>query len=289
MRKNLAESVRVRLLNIAKVQDVDFNQILVHFALERILYRMSQSEHADHFLLKGALLFNIWYNMQHRATRDADLLGFGPSDLDSIAQTFREIASFETEDGITFDPTSVKVDEIRKGAGYAGARVLITAEIAKAQCKTQIDIGFGDAVTPGPLNAVYPVLIDEFPAPTLRIYPVHTVVAEKLHAIVFLGMTNSRLKDYFDLSILLERETLDTIVLAKAITATFARRGTRIPPTLPTGLSDEFSFDKTRQAVWSSFLKKNGLKQTDLYDIVANLRGILQPVLITAREMEKTV
>ena len=154
---NVAASVRARLLNVAKTQGVDFNQVLVRFALERILYRLCQSEHADRFLLKGALLFTLWYDMPHRATRDADLLGFGASDLDSVAQTFRDIASVMVDDGIVFDPASVVAEEIRKDAGYAGARILISGELAKARCKTQIDIGFGDAVVPGPDDAEYPV------------------------------------------------------------------------------------------------------------------------------------
>jgi len=191
--KDLAASVRARLLNIAKAQGADFNQVLVRFALERILYRLSQSAHADRFLLKGALLFTLWYDMPHRATRDADLLEFGASDLESIAQTFRDITSVDVNDGITFDPASVTVQEIRKEAGYAGARVLIAGEIARARCKTQIDVGFGDAVTPGPVDAIFPVLIDDLPAPHLRTYPVYTVISEKLHAIALLGMTNSRL------------------------------------------------------------------------------------------------
>lgn len=230
MNKNHAASVRARLLNVAKGQRVDFNQVLVRFALERILYRMSRSAYADRFLLKGALLFALWYDMPHRATRDADLLGFGPSDLESIARTFRDIASVEVQDGIVFDPSSVTVNEIRKNAGYAGAQVLIAGELAKARCKTQIDIGFGDAVTPGPIEATYPVLLDDLPAPRLRTYPVYTVIAEKLHAIALLGMTNSRLKDYLDLSVLLERETLDAEILARAIAATFSRRGMAVPP-----------------------------------------------------------
>ena len=282
MKKNLAASVRARLLNVANAQGVDFNQMLVRFALERILYRMSQSAHADRFLLKGALLFTLWYDMPHRATRDVDLLGFGPSDLKSIAQTFRDIASVEVDDGITFDPTSVIVDEIRKDAGYAGARVLIAGEIAKARCKTQIDIGFGDVVTPGPIDAVYPVLIDDFPAPQLRTYPVYTVIAEKLHAIASLGMTNSRLKDYLDLSVLLDRETLDAEILAVAIAATFARRGMAVPTSLPVGLSDEFATDSSRQALWHAFLKKNELAQQALSDIVATLRSALEPALLSA-------
>lgn len=282
MSKNIAASVRARLLNLAKAQGVDFNQVLVRFALERILYRLSQSAHADRFLLKGALLFTLWYDMPHRPTRDADLLGFGPSDLDSIAQTFRDIASVDVDDGMVFDPASVTAEEIRKDAGYAGARVLISGEIAKARCKTQIDIGFGDAVTPGPVDATYPVLINDLPAPRLRTYPVYTVIAEKLHAIALLGMTNSRLKDYLDLSVLLDRETLDPETLAGAIAATFIRRGMAVPASLPVGLTDEFSGDVTRQALWHAFLKKNELAQQALPNIVAMLRAALEPALLRA-------
>ncbi|MDE2422589.1 MAG: nucleotidyl transferase AbiEii/AbiGii toxin family protein [Betaproteobacteria bacterium] len=288
MNGNLAASVRARLLNLAKVQGSDFNQVLVRFALERILYRLSQSAYADHFLLKGALLFTLWYDMPHRTTRDADLLGFGPSDLESITRTFREIASVEVEDGIIFDPASVSVEEIRKDAGYAGARVLITGEIAKARCKTQIDIGFGDAVTPDPVHTVYPVLIEGLPAPQVRIYPVYTVISEKLHAIALLGMTNSRLKDYLDLWVLLEREALNANTLAQAIAATFIRRSMPVPMVLPTGLSDEFANDPSRQAMWNAFLKKNEIAMTPLIDVVVKLRGVLEPAIAQARTFSNT-
>ncbi len=282
MGSNLAASVRARLLNIAKADKTDFNQILVRYALERFLYRLSQSAHAERFLLKGAMLFNLWYAMAHRPTRDADLLGFGPSDLDSIGQTFRDIASVVADDGIVFDPASVSVQEIRKAAGYAGARVIVSAELARARCKTQIDIGFGDAVTPGPVDVVYPVLIADFPAPHLRTYPVYTVIAEKLHAIEMLGMTNSRLKDYCDLSVLLEREDLDPAILAKAIAATFTRRGTALPAELPIGLTDEFANDASRQTLWTAFLRKNELTAVPLQDVVSAMRLKLQQGLAQA-------
>lgn len=276
---NLAASVRARLLNVAKAQGVDFNQVLVRFALERILYRLTQSEHAERFLLKGALLFTLWYDMPHRATRDADLLGFGPSDLASVAETFRDIAAVVVDDGIAFDPASVTVEEIRKEAGYGGVRVTIAGELAKARCKTQIDIGFGDAVTPEPVDSVYPVLLDDLPAPRLRAYPTYTVIAEKLHAIALLGMTNSRLKDYFDLSVLLERETLDTDLLAQAIKATFERRVMSVPAAVPIGLTDEFAHDSSRQSLWLAFLKKNELPPEPLPAIVDRLRSALAPAL----------
>jgi len=276
---NVAASVRARLLNIAKAQGVDFNQVLVRFALERILYRLTQSQHADRFLLKGALLFTLWYDMPHRATRDADLLGFGASDLTSVAETFRDIAAVAVDDGIAFDPASVTVEEIRKEAGYGGVRVIIAGELAKARCKTQIDVGFGDAVTPAPVDSVYPVLLEDLPAPRLRAYPTYTVIAEKLHAIALLGMTNSRLKDYFDLSVLLERETLDTDLLAQAIKATFERRGMSVPDVVPVGLTDEFAHDSSRQSLWLAFLKTNELPPETLHVIVDRVRSVLAPAL----------
>ena len=275
---DLAASVRARLLNIAKTEGSDFNQVLVRFALERILYRLTRSPHADRFVLKGALLFTLWYDMPHRATRDVDLLGFGASDLASITQVFRGIASIAVDDGIVFDPNSVIVEEIRKEAGYGGVRVIVAGELANARCRTQIDIGFGDAVTPGPVDSVYPVLLDDLPAPRLQAYPIYTVVAEKLHAIALLGMTNSRVKDYFDLSVMLERETLDDGLLAQAITATFERRGIAVPAELPVGLTDEFANDASRQALWNAFAKKNGLEVEPLDVTVIRLRKAFEHV-----------
>ena len=274
---NAAVSVRARLLNMAKAQGVDFNQVLVRFALERMLYRLTRSPYADRFVLKGALLFTLWYDMPHRATRDADLLGFGDGDPAAVAQVFREIAAITDDDGILFDPASVTVEEIRKDAGYGGVRVIIAGELARARCKTQIDIGFGDAITPAPVDSFYPVLLEGMPAPRLRTYPTYTVIAEKLHAIALLGMTNSRLKDYYDLSVLLEREILDTGLMARAIQATFERRGMTVPEALPVGLTDEFARDTSRQALWLAFLKKNELPPEPLSAIVNRLSKALAP------------
>lgn len=282
MTQDLAASVRARLLNLAKAEQTDFNAVLMRYALERFLYRLGQSDHAEHFVLKGAMLFNLWYAMPHRPTRDVDLLGFGPSDLESIAQAFRQIVSVSAADGMVFDAASVSVQEIRKNAGYAGARVLVSTELARARCKVQVDIGFGDAVTPGPVSATYPVLMADFAAPQLRTYPVYTVVAEKLHAMTLLGMTNSRLKDYLDLWVLLGHEALDPGILATAIAATFSRRAAALSVELPIGLSDEFANDASRQALWAAFLKKNDLAIMPLVGVVSALRAKLHPALAQA-------
>lgn len=281
MKNNLGASIRARLLNKARTDGVDFNQILVRFALERFLYRISQSAHSAFYVLKGALLFTLWYDMPHRATRDADFLGFGASDLESIRNAFREIASIEVPDGIEFDPDSIMVEEIRKEAGYAGVRVLIGATLDGARCKTQVDIGFGDAVTPGPVQADYPTLIDDLPAPKLHTYPIYTVVAEKFHAIALLGMANSRLKDYFDLYVIFSRENLNIKTLTQAVNATFTRRGMDVPSAMPRGLTEEFANDASRQSIWAAFLRKNGLTVAPLQEIVAKLRSEFEKILVS--------
>ena len=286
MTRDRAASVRARLLNVAKATGTDFNLVLVRFALERLLFRLSTSAHSDRFVLKGALLFTLWYDLPHRATRDADLLGFGPSDTGSMAGVFRDIASVAVDDGIVFDPASVRVGVIRKDAGYGGVRVTLNGKLANARCVAQVDVGFGDAVTPGPTDAVYPVLLDDLPAPRLRTYPVYTVVAEKLHAIVVLGMVNSRLKDYLDLVVIMEREALDEPTLALAIAATFQRRGTALPNAPPLGLSDEFALDPTRIALWQSLLKKNNIVHRPLVDVVTVLRVALWPAVVQAGALQ---
>lgn len=286
MTRDRAASVRARLLNVAKATGTDFNLVLIRFALERLLFRLSTSAHSDRFVLKGALLFTLWYDLPHRATRDADLLGFGPSDTGSMASVFRDIASVAADDGIVFDPASVRVGVIRKDAGYVGVRVTLNGKLANARCVAQVDVGFGDAVTPGPTDAVYPVLLDDLPAPRLRTYPVYTVVAEKLHAIVVLGMVNSRLKDYLDLVVIMEREALDEPTLALAIAATFQRRGTALPNAPPVGLSDEFALDPTRIALWQSLLKKNDIVHRPLVDVVTVLRVALWPAVVQAGALQ---
>lgn len=276
MTRNLAASVRARLKLRADATKEEFNLTLTHYGLERLLYRLSVSQHADTFLLKGALLFSLWYDHPHRPTRDADLLAFGPSDIDTLVKTFREICAVACEDGIVFDAAAIKGAEIRKSTGYGGVRIDIPATLDGARIALQVDIGFGDAVTPAPEDIRYPVLLDDLPAPQLRAYPKHTVIAEKFHAICLLGMTNTRMKDYFDLDVLMQERTLDAGELRRAIDATFARRQMGIPTELPSGLSEAFASDPSKRTQWKAFLQKNRLASVDLSALIARLRTNLQ-------------
>jgi hypothetical protein len=229
MTGNLAASILARLLTLAKQRGDDYNLLLNRFGMERLLARVSTSPHADRFLLKGALLFALWYDTPHRPTKDADLLGFGPDDEANLIATFRDIAAMDLGDGIVFDSDSVKADAIHEDNTYGGTRITLVARIGSARCTLQIDVGFGDAVTPGPQTVAYPTLLGDFPAPTLRVYPVYTAIAEKYQAMVMLGQANSRMKDFFDLAVIARRTALDGATLAAAIAATFTRRQTALP------------------------------------------------------------
>ena len=276
---NLGASVRARLLDRARAEKTEFGLMLTRFALERLLYRLSISSHRDQFLLKGALLFDLWFHEPHRPTRDADFLGFGPADLPSLETVFREICAIQVEDGIAFDPVSVKATEIRKDANYAGVRVTLLGLLDRARCPVQADIGFGDAVTPAPEETDYPVLLDDLPAPKLRVYPRYTVIAEKYEAIASLGIANSRMKDFFDLWVLTRHSELDTEILRRAITATFARRGTSLPTATPIGLSGEFADDPTKQTQWRAFITRNQLRAGTLQEVVRHLREQFETIL----------
>ena len=277
MTGNLSASILARLLTLAKQRGDDYNLLLNRFGMERLLARVSMSPHADRFLLKGALLFALWYDTPHRPTRDADLLGFGPDDEANLIATFRDIAAMDLGDGIVFAPDSVKADAIREDNTYGGTRITLVARIGSARCALQIDVGFGDAVTPGPQTVAYPTLLGDFPAPTLRVYPVYTVIAEKYQAMVMLGQANSRMKDFFDLAVIARRTVLDGATLAAAIAATFSRRQTALPTERPLALTQQFSEDAAKLRQWQAFLNKNRIEAASLGDTVALLDNLLWP------------
>lgn len=277
--RNIAASVRAKLLNKARADKRDFSLVLTRYALERLLYRLSISEHADHFLLKGALLFDLWFDVPFRPTRDMDLLGFGLAEEPHLIAAFTDLCALEVEDGIRFDAHSIRAEEIRKEANYAGIRVTLLGWVDGARCPVQVDVGYGDAVTPGPEAVEYPVMLDEFPGPRLRVYPRYSVVAEKLEAMITLGVANSRMKDYFDLWVLARHSDFEGEVLRQAIGATLSRRSTDVPTNVPFGLTEAFAIDPQKQVQWQGFLKKNRLEALTLEQIVADLREFLMPPL----------
>lgn len=282
--KNVAASVRARLLDLARRSGRDFQLLLTNYALERLLYRLSVSPHRDRFVLKGALLFTVWLDDPFRPTRDLDLLGHGDAETAAIAAVFREILSQTVPgDGLVFDVGGVEATVIREDARYGGIRIETTATLERARVPMRIDIGFGDVVTPRPTEIDYPTLLDA-PAPHLRAYPRETVVAEKLEAIVSLGFPNSRMKDFYDLAMIARHFEFEGDVLVAAVKATFERRTTGVPVTTPDGLSDEFVAMTETQTRWRSFLARDRLAMDapDFGQCVEEIRRFLLPILAAA-------
>lgn len=284
----LAQSIKQRLLNYARQRGEVFIIVLVRFTIERLLYRLTQSPHADQFVLKGAMLFAAWADKPHRPTQDVDLLGFGDPSMDRLATIFRTVCATEVEpDGLVFDAESVSVESIREAAMYDGLRVRIAASLGTARLPIQVDVGFGDAITPGPQAMVFGPILD-LPAPHIRAYPPETVVAEKLDAIIVRGMANSRMKDYFDLWTLSRTMTFLLGMLREAAQATAKRRGTPIPASLPIGLSDDFAEDGAKQQQWAAFIRRMGDRdQTPtLSEIATQIRVFLEPVVLPSDHLD---
>ncbi len=278
--RNVAASVRQRLLNLSRAEGEDYQKVLLRYAIERLLYRLSRSSHHRRFVLKGATLFTLWSDAPHRSTQDLDLWSRGESSVATLEESFREICSTPVEDdGIEFSAETVRGSEIRIEDEYLGVRLRFLAHIATARIPIQVDVGFGDVIRPRPKTVQFPVLL-EFPGAHLLAYPRETVVAEKFHAMVTLGMGNSRMKDFYDLFVLARDFEFEGRHLSVAIRSTFERRETPIRGEAPLGLSAEFHGDAGKKVQWRSFLRKNRLEngEIDLVPIVRAIRRFLLPV-----------
>lgn len=286
MSRGRAASIHARLLAHARARGVEFNQVLDRYAVERWLYRLSSTPGRDRLWLKGALLFDLWFDAPHRPTRDVDFLGVGPIDEQELVRLIRDACNVSADDGMRFDPETIRVGEIREQAKYGGLRVKLIGFLGNARGPLQIDVGFGDAVTQGPLDAEYPTLLEGLPAPLLKVYPRETVIAEKVEAIVTLGMTNSRMKDYFDLDVLAREGAIEPLLLTESIRATFDRRGTALPGEMPPGLSAAFGADATNRERWRTFLSRNGLAADDLAVVVVRIRDFVAEPLRMARQSQ---
>lgn len=272
---NLAASVKQRLLNISRAQAQLFDVVLVRFALERLLWRLSISSHRERFILKGGLLVTLWVEDEKRVTRDADFLGRGYAGEDSIEAAFTEIMAITGDDGITFDTKSLTVTAIREEMDYGGTRLRAMAYIERTRIPITLDIAFGDALAEVPQALTYPTLLD-MAAPEIKAYPPATVIAEKFQAMVALGIANSRMKDYYDLWAIPRTIVIAAGQLDAAIKATFDRRGTAIPAERPPGLSAAFIQDETKQRQWRAYaasIELHGVTLARVVDAIWSLVG----------------
>jgi hypothetical protein len=285
---NVSASVRARLLKASKERREDFTLTLMNYAAERFLYRLSRSRYREQFVLKGAMLFAIRIGEQYRPTRDLDLLGMGEATEAAIDTAVRQIAATKVDDdGLVFDVGTLEVHPIREDNRYGGLRAVIQARLAEARIHVQIDVGFGDAITPAATELDFPTLLGDMPSPNVLAYPTETIVAEKTEAMVDLGISNSRMKDFTDVAMAARRVTFDGDVLVAALRATFRRRSTPLPDADIVGLSDRFVQDASAQANWKAFATRNHPRDFEsLAQVVSELRRFLHDPLEHARSGE---
>ncbi len=283
--KNVAASVRQRLLNRARSDNRPFSELLQYYAMERFLYRLSQSAHADRFILKGALMLRAWRAPQFRPTMDIDMLGRTSNEEGDIVKQIRDILAVEVEpDGLNFDFGSIKPEQITEEADYKGLRVRFRATLDSARINMQVDIGFGDVIHPDPEVLEFPTILD-FPPPSLLSYNRESAIAEKFEAMVKLGLLNSRMKDFYDIWLLSRHFNFEGGMLAEAIRLTFEQRGSVLTEDI---VAFDEPFAVAKQVQWTAFRKRMQQDHipTSFAEIVAKVEKFLSPIVAANRSSQ---
>jgi len=285
---NLPASIHQRLLNHAKEQGRPLQELLQYFAIERFLFRLSQSQHATRFYLKGALMLRLWDAPLSRPTIDVDLLGQQVLSQDELEQIIKDICVQQVpDDGCRFEAATVRAQPIRLEDQYGGIRITFMSHIGKIRLNMQVDVGFGDVIVPGPIPIDFPALLD-FPSPHLLAYSPESAIAEKFQAMVILDSANSRMKDFYDIWLLAKGHPFEGSVVSHALQTTFVRRQTPFPVDIPTALTDRFVKDRLKQTQWNAFVRKGHLaaEQASLSEVVKLLRSFLMPPMRAAAKRE---
>ena len=276
--KNVAASVKERLRNIASQTSKEFQSVIRQYVQERFLFRLSKSIYSNNFVLKGALLFVAHDISRNRPTRDIDFLGSAISnEINDIIDVVKEILKIEYEDGVIFDSNSVEAENIVEDGDYHGIRIKFYAYMENSRERVQLDIGFGDKITSGPIEIEFPTLLD-FDAPKIKVYTIETAIAEKFEAIVSLQLQSSRMKDFYDVLFFAENYEFKKDLLQKALSATFNHRSTEIEARTMI-FDDKFKLDKQLQMLWLAFLERTKLDSNDTFqDVVTKVQSFIEPI-----------
>ena len=274
--RNIAASVRQKLKNKAAQDNRPFAELLQYYAMERFLYRLTQSEYAGLFILKGALMLRAWKSPEIRPTMDIDMLGITSNEVNSICDQITDIIAIDTDDGLAFDPATIRGEIIKEDADYEGVRVRFIGRLDNARVTMQIDVGFGDIIHPEPFEMELPNVLDS-PAPRLLCYSLESTIAEKFEAMIKLGELNSRMKDFYDIWLLSRQFEFNGAELTEAVRLTLDHRGTEIPKVV-TAFTD--SFVNSKQGQWKVFHKRLGHEyvSNDFFEVITDIKAFLEPV-----------
>jgi len=285
--KNIAASVHRRLLDTAKKSGRPFNELLQYYTIERFIFRLAQSPFEKTYILKGALMFFAWNTKLPRPTKDVDLLGKIDNSLDVIIDSMKKICQQKVvPDGIFFNPETISATRIIEDVEYDGIRVRIPGNLGTIRLSVQIDVGFGDVIVPNATKFTYPTILD-FPAPKIRGYSKESIISEKFHAMVKLGVLNSRMKDFYDIWLLSQKFDFKAQTLSKAFKKTFENRKTKIISN-PVVFQESFLSDKGKQNQWQAFIQRTKITNTpkSFTKVIGALKTFISPVTSSLAEIK---
>jgi len=277
-KKNLEESIYSRLKNVARQRKRPVQEVLKYYAMERFLYRLSISTHRGSFYLKGGLMLMVWDPMSHRATVDIDLLAKTSNSLANLQKIINEVCNVDAvPDGIKFAPDSLKLTEAQLEAEYHGVSAAFSAQLFTAKLPMRIDFGFSDTILPQPAAVKYPTLLD-FPAPELKGYTPQTSIAEKFESIIRLGFANTRMKDFYDIWLLIQQFDFDHKELQEIILQVMKNRGTLLESS-PSAFLETFYDNAIKKDKWNSFLRDISHEPISLEKVISDLRSFFKNLI----------
>ncbi len=288
---NNADSIKFKLKQVAIAEGKPFDYFLMHYFIERLLYRLSISEYAGNFILKGGLLLYAIFENDARATKDIDFLARRIKNTpEELTKIFAEISAVPSDDAVNFESGSISAERINEGADYQGVRIKLTGYLDRSRHVLQFDIGFGDAVFPKPVKMDYPSLL-EMEQPHLQVYSLDSVIAEKFQAMIFLAEANSRMKDFYDIYKLMRSYNFEGKILYNAVLQTIKRRKTPLS-TIPSIFKDEFADLKDKQVQWNAFIKRiNAVEDLSFQDVISGIKIFMCPIydcVLLDSEFEKS-
>ncbi len=285
---NIEKSIHAKLKMKAKDKKIDVNILMIRYALERFLFRLSLSDYKEKFILKGAMLFLMWSDESFRTTKDSDFLMLERVEKESIKEIIKEICSIvpEENDGMSYNEDSIIFQDIKKEQNYKGLRVTLKSFLGKIPIPIQLDLGTGDIITPKNIISKFPTILESSSSPIIMTYTPETVIAEKLDAMVQLDLANSRMKDFYDIWVILNQLEYDKDILTQAIIATFKRRGTKFPKDKINALTPYFYDDKNKNIQWKAFMRKGAViyNELTLSDVCENIKEQLKDIFVKIRK-----
>ncbi len=275
---NITRSIKARLMNMADGDNKRYQQLVVRYLHERLLYRLSKSDYGERFILKGGVLLYAFEEFVPRPTSDIDFLGDRiANDKGKILDAFKSILAMSSgDDGITFQSDTLTADDITLEKKYPGIRIGIVCKLGTYKQNLTMDIGFGDVVIPKPVDMEYPTIFDSMDEPVVKAYSLETVVAEKFQTMIDRGRFNSRMKDYFDLYRIFSAHQFDNALLSEAIKATFENRGTKFVEGHDF-FSEDFGKDTMLNQQWKNYIRKMKLDLPSFPDIHNSIANWLMP------------